>query len=102
MKETKAENTSADRENGAQSGGSEDHRKKMTEEEIQRAIEYLKTLSGVKDNNLTVRLESREGINVVFIEDSTGKTVKRISERELSLLDTSQSTKKGQLLNKAL
>lgn len=76
-------------------------RRNLTEDELKKAIEFLKELKGVKDNNLNVRLVKQNGVPVVFIEDHLGKVVRRIPETELSLLDTSEKDK-GNLLDKSL
>jgi uncharacterized FlaG/YvyC family protein len=92
-----------DREgNGQAANGEEQKRRPLTPEEIQEAVSYLENLPGVKDNGLTVRLESKDGTTIVYIEDRAGKTVRRIPESELGLLTGSRQKKTGHLLNKAM
>jgi uncharacterized FlaG/YvyC family protein len=99
---------SSDREGNGQQGQSEEQKKReYTPEEIQEVLKYLESLSGVKDNGLTVRLASADGVTAIFIEDRTGKTVRRIPEIEFGTLLANRSqgaaTKKtGNLLNRAL
>ena len=91
-----------DREGNGQSSGEGQKRKTLSPEEISDAVKYLEGLSGVKDNNLTVRLSSADGVTVVFIEDRDGKIVRRIPEAELGALTANRQKKSGHLLNKAL
>jgi len=76
----------------------------LTEEEILAAIAHLEALPGVKDNGLRIRLEKKNGIPVVYVEDPTGRVVRRIPESELSLMKSRLSDTKstGKLLNKAM
>lgn len=76
-------------------------RRNLSDEELQAAVNFLKELKGVKDNNLNVRLVRQNNIPIVLIEDQTGKVVRRIPETELSLLEINEKTK-GNLLDKSL
>lgn len=93
-----------DREGNGQAatGGEDQRRRQLTDEEIANAIKYLEGLAGVKDNNLTVRAETKDGITVVYVQDRDGKVVRRIPESELSLLAGAPQKKTGHLLNKAM
>ena len=91
-----------DREGNGQSSGEEHKRKVLTPEELTEAVKYLEGLAGVKDNNLTVRVASADGVMVVYIEDRDGKVVRRIPEAELGALTANRQKKSGHLLNKAL
>lgn len=88
--------------NGQSSGGGDHRRRNLTPEEIAIAVKHLENLEGVKNNGLTVRLESNDGVTVVYVEDRDGKIVRRIPESELSLLTSNREKKTGSLLNKAL
>lgn len=92
-----------DREgNGQAATGEEQKRRPMTPEEIAEAVKYLEGLAGVKDHGLRVRLETKDGVNVVYVEDSDGKVVRRIPEADLASLTANRERKSGHLLNKAL
>jgi uncharacterized FlaG/YvyC family protein len=91
-----------DREGNGQSQSEEHKRKPLTPEEVTDAVKYLESLPGIKDNNLTVRLSTVDGLVVIFIEDRDGKTVRRIPEAELGALTANRQKKSGHLLNKAL
>ncbi len=93
---------SNDREGNGQSAGEEQKRRHHTPEEIQEIIKYLEGLAGVKDNGLTVRLSSNDGINVILVEDRQSKVVRRIPESEFGLVMANREKKSGHLLNRAL
>lgn len=98
--ERRIADSSADRDPGGQGDQAPEKHPKMTPEQIAQAMDVLKGLSGVKDHNLTVRLETKDGINVVFIEDAFGKVVRRIPESELWTLLQQRDRKTGHLFDK--
>lgn len=91
-----------DREGNGQAAGEEQQRRKLSEAEIEDAVSYLRELPGIKDNNLTVRLETKNDITVVLIVDSLGKVVRRIPEIELGMLTANREKKSGHLFNRAM
>lgn len=82
----------------------EEPRRNLSEEELQDAVKYLQSVPGVKDHGLIIRLEKSSGIPVVYVEDPTGKVVRRIPESELSFIKTrsTENQATGTLLNKAM
>lgn len=88
--------------NGQSSNGGDQRRRNLTPEEIAVAVKHLENLAGVKENGLKIRMETNDGITVVYVEDRDGKVVRRIPESELSLLTGDRERKSGHLLNKAL
>jgi uncharacterized FlaG/YvyC family protein len=99
-KNTRTE-ASQDREpNQGNEKGEESPKRHLSDQELQSAIEHLKQLSGIKDNNLTVRLVRENDIVLVFVEDPFGKVVRRIPETELSTL-TKANKLKGHIIDKA-
>ncbi len=92
-----------DREgNGQEGSGGEHQRRKLTPEELKDAVKYLEDLPGIKDHNLTVKLESSNDVIIVYVQDRDGRIVRRIPESELSLLTSNREKKSGHLLNRAL
>lgn len=93
-----------DREGNGQAAanGEEQKRRRMTAEEFEEAVKYLESLAGVKDNNLKVRLETRDDVTVVYVEDRDGKVVRRIPESELWTLTSNRERKSGHLINRAM
>ncbi len=84
--------------------GKEQERRKLTEEELQEAMKHLQGLPFVKDNNWAIRLERVGEIVTVFVEDNTGKIIRRIPEQDLWGLISQQNNdqNKGNLFNKAI
>ena len=101
-KTIKSDSTSADRDANGQmaSGGDQQHREPMSEEQLKKAIEHLKSHAVVKDQNLTVQLLESEGKKFVLIKEPSGKTIRRIPESELWTLQVVKDNEKGQLLQK--
>jgi uncharacterized FlaG/YvyC family protein len=92
-----------DKEGNGQSSDSGDKRRRnLSPEEIEDAIAHLKNLSGIKENGLSVRAETTDGVTVVYVEDRDGKVIRRIPEADLSLLTGNKERKSGNLLNRAL
>ncbi len=96
---------SADRDTDLGRGDEEASKHKMSESEIQEVLEHLKNIDGIKTNNLQVRLEKKDDIVVIYIEDIKGKVVRRIAESEMWYIYQKQRAgdgKKGQIFNKAM
>ena len=91
-----------DREGNGQAASEERKRRHLSPEEVNEAVKFLEGLSGVKDNNLLVRVTRNDDIAVVYIEDKDGKVIRRIPETELDLLNQNREKKSGHLLNKAM
>lgn len=92
----------SDRDANGQTPNQGDERNRhLTSEQIAEAVKYLESLDGVKEHGLKVRMETKNDVTVVFIEDRDGKIVRRIPASELSLLNRDATKKSGQLLNKA-
>ena len=93
-----------DREGNGQASqeGEEQKRRPLTPEEFESAISYLKSLPGIKDHNLTVKLVQADGISNVYIEDAHGKIVRRIPETELRQLTANREKTTGRLINRAM
>ncbi len=91
--------------NGKQEQGGEQQRRNLTAAELQEVIQYLEGLQGVKDNNLRVRLENHNQINVIYVEDMAGNIVRRIPEADLAAILKNQRQvepkKSGNLLNRS-
>jgi uncharacterized FlaG/YvyC family protein len=87
---------------GAGDAPPEQHR--FTDEELESAMKLLKELPGIKENNLQFRVERNDKRVVVFLEDYTGKVIRRIPDTELWVLlkNRQRDQSRGNLLNKAL
>ncbi len=101
----KAGNTT-DRDANGQSSYDQNQQQRppMTEEQLKKALEHLKSLPAVKDHNLTVELAEANGKRFILLKEFDGKILRRIQEAELWTLpvmnDSDPANKKGQLLRK--
>ena len=83
-KAVKAENSSADRDaDGRRQREDDTPKRSMTEEELQIAMENLRSLEGVQRNNLVVELKEYDGAKIVYLKDMQGKVIRRIVELDL-------------------
>ena len=75
-----------------------------TEEQVQKAMEYLKEHPGVKENNLTVMRKEAAGKIVLVLQDHLGKVIRRIPEAQVRAIGTSVPTQsqKGQIFHRAM
>ena len=73
----------------------------MNELELAQVVENLKSMKGVTDHGLTVRLVMEGGIARVFIESPDGKVVRRVSEKDLWSVLKNKEKSTGNLLDKA-
>ncbi len=90
--------------NGQMPGRQEESPKDLNEEERQKVLASVKQLAGVKDNNLTVRMQFINDKYFVFIEDVKGKVIRRVDINELAhmLKEKDPSSEKGSFFNRAL
>lgn len=96
---------SGERDTDLGQGQEETSKHKMTDEEAQEVLKHLQELDGVKGNNLQVRMEKTNDVFVVYIEEVSGKVVRRITESEMWFIYQKQKSgdgKKGQIINKAM
>lgn len=81
-------------------GGNQEHHPPMTDEQLQEALEHIKNIQGIKDNNLTVFLLKENDKNFIIVKDPDGKVVRRIPEQELWTLSKFKDSPKAQIFNK--
>lgn len=87
---------------GRQQNPDQELKRHLSDEEILEAMEKLRQLPGVKNNNLRVRLVVEEDMRKILIEDPEGKVVRRLSEAQLwaSIQHLDKAT--GQIFDKAM
>jgi uncharacterized FlaG/YvyC family protein len=100
--ERKTRDASADSEPQQHGDDSKKEHRKLTQEELDFALEFLKNLKGIKDNNLRIRLDAKDDIVVVYIEDIHGKVIRRIPESDLLSLTKDKDKPKGNIFDKAM
>lgn len=95
--------SATDRDGNGQMPQGEKHEEKppMSDEQLKKALDHLKSLPVVKDHNLSVELVTAEhGKRFVLLKEPTGKLIRRIPESELWTLQVVGDHDKGQLLRK--
>jgi len=104
LRKTRNEPERDAQQGGQGNGGGQYKHHKFTEDELASALKMLKELPGVKENNLQFRIERNKDRIVIFVEDPTGKVIRRIPDLELWALYTSRQadSPRGNLLNKSL
>lgn len=101
-KESKTE-SSTDRDANGRSSDGNSEKKKFTEEEVEKILEYMKALDGIKNNNLTLTCERHNDQYIVSVLDLHGKVVRRIPEKDLYQFYIQAKEKtSGHILNKAM
>jgi uncharacterized FlaG/YvyC family protein len=97
------ETAGADRDREGSSGGDggNEKRPKLTDQEVQDALKKVQSLPGFKDQSLSARVEDRNGIKTIWIEDSAGKVIRRIPESQFASILVSTPNKPGHILNTA-
>ncbi|WP_415062215.1 hypothetical protein [Bdellovibrio sp.] len=80
--------------------GQQQQREPMTEEQLERAMEHLRSLPAMKEHKWTVHLENEDGVRFVIVKDNLGAVIRRIPELELWSLPTDNSPR-GQLLKRS-
>lgn len=97
--------SATDRDGNGQMPGKDknegEQRPPMSEEQLQKAMDHLKSLPVVRDHHLSVELVTSEGgKRFVLLKEPDGKLIRRIPEEELWTLQVIKETEKGQLLRK--
>ena len=79
----------------------EEHKEPMNDEQLEKAMEHLRSLPSFKEHRWTVELEGDEkGSRHVLVKDNLGTLIRRIPELELWTLP-SDSSPRGQLLKRS-
>lgn len=95
--------STTDREGNGQMpfGEGEQHREPMSDEQMEKAIEHLKAIAVVKENNLEVELVVQNEKRFILLKELSGKVIRRIPEAELWSLLRVKANEKGQILSKS-
>lgn len=103
-KNVRTQSSNKDRDgNGRREPDAAPKKQHLTDEEMTKAIAYLKALPGIVSNSLVVRLDSSHAVRVVVVEDLQGKVIRRIPEPDLwTLITDHQDKKTGQIFDKAM
>ena len=99
----KSDNATDRDANGQQPGQEkkENEHPPMSDEQLKKALDHLRSIPAVKDHNLTIELVTAElGKRFVLLKEPDGKLIRRIPESELWTLQVVKENEKGQLLRK--
>ncbi|WP_374034823.1 hypothetical protein ACES2I_02820 [Bdellovibrio bacteriovorus] len=75
-------------------------REPMTEEQLEKAMDHLRSLPAMKEHKWTVELEDEGDGRFVVVKDNLGTIIRRIPELELWTLPSDNSPR-GQLLKRS-
>ena len=101
--EKQSQQSAPDKDPNGQSPQQESKHHKFTEEDIKKAVDKMKQIKGIKENNLQVSFQKKGYVYVVYVTDVTGKVVRRIPEQDLvHYLDQDEIKPSGHILNKAM
>ncbi len=101
-KENVRAQNSGDRDaDGRRQQPEQEHKRHLNETEFSTAIETLKRNAAVTAHNLQIRIEQHDEIRTVYIEDSTGQVIRRLSEADLWLVTREHDRPTGKILDKA-
>jgi len=73
----------------------------MTDEQIEKALEHLRSLPACKEHKWSVVFVKSEGDRHVLVKDNLGNLIRKIPEAELRSLPVSSEQPKGQLLKRS-
>lgn len=79
----------------------EEKKRPVTQEEIEKIIENLKSHPGVIANNLVIELNEIEQKKFLFIKSQDGQIIRRVPESEFYQLLESLDQSSGRIFNKA-
>ena len=88
--------------NGQQAhSGSDQNKEPLSQEEMEKVLDYLKNLAVVKEHQLQVVLVLRENKKFVLLQELNGTIVRRIPEYELRSVLQPAGEDKGVLLRRS-
>ena len=94
---------SGDRDaDGRQQQAEQESRRHLSDQELQEAIKAIEETPGLKANNLTVKVETKEDARVIYIVDVNGDIVRRLSEAQLWASSRDKDRATGKILDKAM
>jgi hypothetical protein len=94
---------STDRDaNGRQPPREPELKRHLTDEEFNEALKALAENPGLKANQLTIKVETKDDCRVILILDPQGKIVRRLSESQLWAATRDKDRQTGKILDKAM
>lgn len=71
-------------------------------EELEEALKILNDHPGMKQNNLSLKVEVKDDCRVITIVDPQGKIIRRLSEAQLWAATRDKDKQTGKILDKAM
>lgn len=94
---------STDRDaNGQREHAEPEIKRHLSDDEFADAIKVLEATPGLKANNLTVKVETKDDCRVILIIDPQGQVVRRLSENQLWSATRDKDRQTGNFLDKAM
>ena len=84
---------------GRQSGG--DKKRRVSEDEIKKILESLRSNPGLATNKLTVNLVYENDVRLILIQNEQGAIIRRIPEESFYQLLDSMDLANGRIFNKS-
>jgi hypothetical protein len=88
IKSEEAQDRDANGQDFSRHGEQQQHREPMNEEQLNRALDHLKNLPGVKEHHWTIELEVADNGRFFLVKDNLGTLIRRIPELDLWTLET--------------
>jgi uncharacterized FlaG/YvyC family protein len=93
---------SADRDaNGKREQSEQETKQNLNDQEFKESMEILEEMLGLKSSELRVRVEQVNGSRMIYIEDASGRVVRRLTEAQLWLATRDKDRPTGAILDKA-
>jgi hypothetical protein len=94
---------STDRDaNGRREQQEPEIKRHLNQQEFDDALKALEAHPGLKANNLTIKVETKEDCRVILIIDPVGNIVRRLSESQLWSATRDKDRLTGKILDKAM
>jgi uncharacterized FlaG/YvyC family protein len=94
---------STDRDaDGRQQSAEQEQKRHLSDEDLADAIKAIEENPGLKANNLKVKVDVKEDCRVIYIVDSKGEIVRRLSEAQLWSASRDKDRTTGKILDKAM
>ncbi|MCB0393789.1 MAG: hypothetical protein KDD25_04490 [Bdellovibrionales bacterium] len=101
-KERTTDSANKDRDPQSNSGNGQEQKRKFSQEELEIIVKNIKKLSGFDKNNLRIKVESTDVVDVITIVDHLGNTVRRLAGTDLNHLLKSAGENKGHIFDRAM
>lgn len=92
----------ADRDANGRQQQETELKRHLTQQEFDEALKALEENPGLKANNLTIKVETKDDCRVILIIDAAGAIVRRLSESQLWLATRDKDRQTGKFLDKAM